>query len=203
MRTYRKTDRTAKADAPRHSPLYDKRIMIPIIALLSAAIVALAVLLALDSSGLLYGASEQKPSDVIGSAAPPIDGALISDGVFQYVLLTDGTAELAYYGGVGAGAVTVPSELGGYKITSIGNDCFWLSGVTSVVIPEGVTSIDKGAFEKCYYLETLTLPSSLVTVATDAFSECFSLQTVVFSGERGSLAVGSGNDRLLRLISEQ
>ena len=48
------------------------------------------------------------------------------------------------------GALTIPSSLGGKTVTSIGNyalrDC---TGITNVIIPDGVTEIKSAAFSGC------------------------------------------------------
>lgn len=49
-----------------------------------------------------------------------------------------------------SGAIAIPSELGGYPVTSIGDYAFYhCSGLTSVTIPNSVTSIGDGAFYGC------------------------------------------------------
>ena len=48
------------------------------------------------------------------------------------------------------GALSIPSTLGGYPVTSIGEYAFWsCSGLTSVTIPNSVTSIGYNAFSYC------------------------------------------------------
>ena len=48
----------------------------------------------------------------------------------------------------------------------------------SVVIPEGVKSIDVGAFWFCVYLTEVTLPESLTKIGASAFSGCFQLESI-------------------------
>ena len=78
-----------------------------------------------------------------------------------------------------SGAITVPSTLGGYPVTSIGAyafcDCFSL---TSVTIPDCVTSIGECAFDNCTSLTSVTIPDSMASIGEFAFSGCSSLMSV-------------------------
>jgi len=52
------------------------------------------------------------------------------------------------------------------------------------VIPDGVVSINSGAFDKCFNLKSVTIPSSVHTVSDYAFSYCNNLENVtIFSGD--------------------
>ena len=56
------------------------------------------------------------------------------------------------------GAVVIPSSLGGYPVTAIGQDAFaWCYDVTSFEIPRGIAGIRKSAFEGCYNLVNFTV----------------------------------------------
>ena len=54
--------------------------------------------------------------------------------------------------------------------------------MTSVTIPEGVTSIGLDAFFGCSGLTTVTIPSSVTNIGDDAFKNCTQLTTIVFAG---------------------
>ena len=57
------------------------------------------------------------------------------------------------------GAITIPSTLDGYTVTSIGFSAFYhCSGLTSVTIPDSVTSIGSYAFYECSGLTSMTNP---------------------------------------------
>lgn len=47
--------------------------------------------------------------------------------------------------------------------------------ITSVVVEEGVTSIGKSAFYKCFHMEQVSLPDSLTKISEDAFFDCDSV----------------------------
>ena len=49
------------------------------------------------------------------------------------------------------------------------------------VIPEGTSEIGPGAFQKCVYLEKISLPSSLKVIGEDAFRWCSALEEIEYS----------------------
>lgn len=63
--------------------------------------------------------------------------------------------------------------------TKIGDSAFIRCySLTSVAIPESVTSIDTAAFSSCSNLTSVTLPSTLETIRASAFSNCISLTSI-------------------------
>ena len=56
--------------------------------------------------------------------------------------------------------------------------CYCLSGLTSIIIPEGVTSIGKMAFKGCTSLKSIAIPDSVMIVEAGAFFKCSSLKIV-------------------------
>ena len=70
-------------------------------------------------------------------------------------------------------AITIPSFLGGCKVTSIGEWAFHkCSRLTSVTIPDTVTSIGDSAFADCRDLTNVTIPGSVTHIGTRAFHGC-------------------------------
>ena len=72
-----------------------------------------------------------------------------SSGSYEYVLLEDGTAQITGYTGTELD-VTIPAELDGHPVTAIGEKAFLDIPLTSVVIPDSVTSVGMRAFEASY-----------------------------------------------------
>lgn len=58
------------------------------------------------------------------------------------------------------------------SLTHIKANVFVLSGLTSVVISEGVTSIGSDTFLGCKSLRSVTIPSSVTTISNSAFTGC-------------------------------
>ena len=84
------------------------------------------------------------------------------------------------------GNITIPSELGGYKVVYINSGAFQnCVSITSITIPSGVTSIGNSAFKDCDGLKTVTingtnleLEGSTVNASDGVFYGCGSLETV-------------------------
>ena len=78
-----------------------------------------------------------------------------------------------------SGAITIPSSLGGYSVTSIGDYAFGgCNGLASVTIPDSVTSIGYSAFSYCSGLANVTIPDSVTSIESRAFSDCYRLTSV-------------------------
>ena len=85
-----------------------------------------------------------------------IDGwAVDCDADVSFVKLREGTRGIAcFYDCAALTSVTIPDS-----VTSIGEGAFYgCSNLTSIIIPNSVTSIGFGAFENCSSLESITLP---------------------------------------------
>lgn len=77
---------------------------------------------------------------------------------------------------------TVPYENEVYTVVAIGSyafDEYNHESLTSVVIPNTVTSIGQQAFGTCYNLESVTLPNALVSIGKMAFQDCESLKSPI------------------------
>ena len=78
-----------------------------------------------------------------------------------------------------SGEIIIPSELGGFPVTCIGNEAFYLcEKITSAVIPNTVQSIGWCAFMDCMYLKSVFIPDSVTEIGVAAFSWCQSLSVV-------------------------
>ena len=107
-----------------------------------------------------------------------------SAGIY-YNITGDNTVEVTYsdrnnntYSGSVSIPETVTSNGTEYSVTTIGESAFKGSAVTSVSMPEGITSIDYNAFSGCQNLETVALPESLTIFGFRAFESCKLLKTI-------------------------
>jgi hypothetical protein len=79
----------------------------------------------------------------------------------------------------------------GTAVNIIGDRAFLSCRLTTVTIPDSVTSIGVGAFHFCGRLTTVTIPDSVETIGGNAFRECEKLNTVTFTGTSQVASIGS------------
>ena len=63
-------------------------------------------------------------------------------------------------------------------VTSIGNGAFWGCSLTSIKIPDGVTSIGNSAFRDCSSLTSISIPDGVTSIEEYAFYGCKSLTSI-------------------------
>jgi hypothetical protein len=99
------------------------------------------------------------------------------EGDYTYTV-SNGEATITGYTGAG-GAITIPSTLGEYPTVHIGADAFYSNtNLTSVTIPNSVTTIGIEAFYSCTLLNSVTIPNSVTTIEYQEFRYCTSLTSV-------------------------
>jgi hypothetical protein len=89
----------------------------------------------------------------------------------QFTITTNnGTITITGYSGSG-GAVTIPTNINGLTVNSIGDSAFQDTSLTSVTIPDSVTNIAFGAFIDCIYLTSVTIGNGVTCIGDYAFAD--------------------------------
>ena len=116
---------------------------------------------------------------------------------FEFILNNTAVIVISYKGT--AADVTIPSRYKGKPVTMIDHAAFPNSAVTSVTIPDSVTSIPDAAFYNCGNLETIHIPVSVTFIGSYAFDDCPNLMTVTYSGSKTQWDKINGKDELLNI----
>ena len=84
-------------------------------------------------------------------------------------------------------SITIPNS-----VTSIGGLAFWdCESLTSIIIPNSVTSIGYAAFYGCSSLTSVTIPNSVTSIGGLAFKGCKSLTSVTIPNSVTSIGEGA------------
>ena len=101
-----------------------------------------------------------------------------TDGIYTYEV-SNGRATIKSCNSSASGDIIIPSELGGFPVTSIGKSAFQrCRKLTSIVIPDSVTFIGDYAFYYCESLTSINIPDSVTSIGDYAFSDCDSLTSI-------------------------
>ncbi len=119
-----------------------------------------------SSTSSSSGSASSTPSEDV---SPYLEFTLNDDGVSYSVAYCDYDAK---------GDIVIPATYNGLPVTAISPEAFSLTDITSVVIPEGVTTIGAYAFSFCLYLSEVTFPQSIELIDDCAFEECESLMEI-------------------------
>ena len=114
-------------------------------------------------------------------------------GDYIYTISND-KATITGYSGPG-GAVSIPTKIDGYSVTTIAQWAFWgCDTLTSVVIPNSVLTIGSGAFAGCGNLTSVTIPNSGTSILGGAFAHCDNLPLVYLPESVSLIETAAFND---------
>ena len=115
----------------------------------------------------------------IGNAVMADSLVVIGEHTWSYMEINNTVTVTGVFPTPATGAVSIPSRINGFRVTSIGSSAFSrCSGLTSVEIPSGVTSIGSYAFYGCSGLTSVTIPSGVTSIGSYAFKGCSGLTSV-------------------------
>lgn len=123
----------------------------------------------------------------IQSGNPAVQDAA-NEQLFDFDFILNNTAVIVTrYNGTAAD-VTIPSCYKGKPVTMIDHAAFFNSVVTSVTIPDSVTSIDDNAFGFCSQLTNISIPNSVTYIGFSAFAHCTSLKSITLPSSLSSIS---------------
>ncbi len=90
--------------------------------------------------------------------------------------------------------INIPHEVDGIPVKEIGKDAFYMhKTITSIIIPDSVTSIGTQALCACHSLTSITLGTGVENISTSAFNNCLKLVEIV---NLSSLDISIENDNV-------
>ncbi|MDD3305899.1 MAG: leucine-rich repeat protein [Acetobacterium sp.] len=111
----------------------------------------------------------------LSSLATGTDDESNSDYLYTDIV---GGIRITEYVGSG-GNVTIPASINGKTVLEIGDEAFaGLWELTSITVPNGITSIGEFAFESNENLISANLPNSITHIGWGAFGNCSSLTNI-------------------------
>ena len=165
-----------------------------ILAILIALLAALAVQTVAFADGEV---TEIEPTTTVSEddeTTKTLDTQTKDDQGVTYTLNNDGTATVSGCDRT-VTSIKIPSNVESngqtYTVTSIGNSAFANCYITSVDIPDSVTSIGDFAFYYCTGLTSVTIPDGVTSIGNSAFSYCSGLTSVTIPDSVTSIGNGA------------
>ena len=144
-------------------------------------------------------------------------GQPASEGLAM-VLISEGEYTVSGIGTCTDTEILIPTTYNGLPVVSVEASAFLNNtAITSVVLPDSITSIGEkafngcesltsvlfgknsqlssigpGAFNYCYSLESITIPESVTNIGSDAFIYCYGLRSVTFGENSQLTSIGDG-----------
>ena len=127
---------------------------------------------------------------LLASAYDPVE----INGIYYNLFSKGNVAEVAANPNEYSGDVVIPKKVKyegvSYTVRSIGEKAFKSCyNLTSVTIPEGVTSICSEAFAYCKRLTSVTIPEGVTYIEDDAFCKCVELTSVTIPNSVNKLGM--------------
>lgn len=136
-----------------------------------AALTAAALI---GSNSMLSHPTITAPAHIFALAEDEQEEVTVGDLIF---LKYEDHAEVVYCAD-DAAEVVIPAEADGLPVTRIGDFAFQSASVTSVTIPDSITSIGDGAFCACFSLTDIVIPDSVTSIGSYLFTDCTALTSV-------------------------
>lgn len=144
-------------------------------------------------------------------------GQPASEGL-DMVLISEGEYTVSGIGTCTDTEILIPTTYNGLPVVSVEASAFLNNtAITSVVLPDSITSIGEnafngcesltsvtfgknsqlssigpGAFNYCYSLESITISESVTSIGSDAFYYCYGLRSVTFGENSQLTSIGEG-----------
>ncbi len=148
---------------------------------------------------LKYTLSDDETYYIVSGIGSATDTDIVIPATYNN-LPVKGIGDFAFENCYNLTSVTIPdsvTSIGGYAFS----DCYDL---TSITIPDSVTTIGESAFYNCDSLTSVTIPDSVTTIGESAFEDCKSLTSVTIGDSVTSIGASAFYDcyKLVEVINK-
>lgn len=123
-------------------------------------------------------AADEVPEPIVTESPAPADEVSTAVGTPGLIYgSAHGGYEVTGYDGPEANVI-IPDEYEGYPVVGIAERAFKEAEIDSVVFGKNISYMERNAFRRCKYLETVTLSAALTELDYEVFADCPKLRTV-------------------------
>ena len=155
------------------------------------SLLAFSFLIGCDGEKSNVAPSKDSPEEAATETKPP--EAVSVNPNLKYVIIGD-TVTITGCDKKASGHLIIPATIKGKPVTSIATSFYRCSNLTSITIPEGVTSIGNSAFHFCTSLKNITIPDTVTSIGTAAFLRCTSLTSITIGSSVSSIGTDAFRD---------
>lgn len=108
-----------------------------------------------------------------------INAQILVNDIYYHLNEENHTAQVTLGDSAYSGDIIIPSIVqynnADYNVVSIGEYAFSYSSITSISLPNSITTIGIEAFSSCQKIRSINIPNSVTRIESKAFAECHSL----------------------------
>ncbi|MDB4388805.1 leucine-rich repeat domain-containing protein [Akkermansiaceae bacterium] len=115
-----------------------------------------------------------------------------TDNRLNYLFSRSGQIAYLIDGSNASGSVIIPTSVNGAQIKLIADDAFnRCTNLTSITIPDGVTSIGLRSFFRCTNLTSITIGDGVTSIGRSAFGGCKSLTSITIPNSVTNIGIAA------------
>ncbi len=127
---------------------------------------------------MIFGTAAALPQAFFSDTYITASAEYFESSDFGYYVQEDSTLTVARYIGNG-GDVKIPKTVQGKTVTNMQSGVFYNNDtVTSITIPDSITTIYESSICQCRKVKKITLPATLKKIGYNAFGSCTSLESI-------------------------